>query len=333
MLDTPANECSIPPYSGNHPPQSSQTKHAIQSTTAAVQQNASAAGQVHAKSKQILGCVLIFCAAAFFYFSTATIRWANQHVALDPAFFVFVRLLAGFAVVNIMLMAKRQAVHARRYDLLAGRAIANTISVYCFYMAVSKTTLAEANILNMTSPVFVALFSWMILKNQRDAWMTAGAAAAVVGIWLILARGPLALNWTHLWGLASGISAAWAIIFLNMSRRYHSTQTVLFYLFGLGAIFTYAVFPAAIFWPNPSEAYYLILCSGLAIAGQYCITFGHRYVTSVEGATLSSSRILMAATLGPFIAGDPALLWQGWIGAAIIMGVNILLALRKAKHS
>lgn len=284
------------------------------------------------KAVQLIGCLLVFCAAALFYFSTATIRWAAQHVFLDPAFFVFVRFVTGFILVNLILLVKRQSLRAKRYDLLAGRALANAIAVYCFYTAVSETTLAEANILNMTYPVFVALFSLVFLKSQRDTVMTIGALVAFVGIWLVLARGPLSLGWNHLWGLSSGICAAWAIIFLNLSRRYHDTQTVLFYLFGLGAILTYAAFPSAIFWPSRDEAYYLALCSGFAIAGQYCITFGYRYVTAVEGGIISSSRILLAAVLGPFIAADPALLLKGWFGAAIIMGVNILLAVRKARN-
>jgi drug/metabolite transporter (DMT)-like permease len=293
---------------------------------------APAEGRTIATAVQVVGCLLVFCAAALFYFSTATIRWAAQHVSLDPAFFVFVRFVTGFVLVNLILLVKRQSLRAKRYDLLAGRAVANTIAVYCFYMAVSRTTLAEANILNMTYPVFVAVFSWIFLKHQRDAVMAVGTLAAFGGIWLILAPGPLSLGWNHLWGLTSGVCAAWAIIFLNLSRRYHDTQTVLFYLFGLGAILTYAAFPSAIFWPSRTEAYYLALCSAFAIAGQYCITFGYRYVTAVEGGIISSSRILLAAILGPYIAADPALLLKGWIGAAIIMGVNILLAVRKARN-
>jgi drug/metabolite transporter (DMT)-like permease len=291
-----------------------------------------AEGRTMSKTVQLIGCLLVFCAAALFYLSTATIRWAAHHVSLDPAFFVFVRFVAGFVLVNLILLVKRQSLHAKRYDLLAGRAVANAVAVYCFYTAVSKTTLAEANILNMTYPVFVAVFSLVFLKQQRDTVMAIGALIAFVGIWLVLARGPLSLGWNHLWGLASGVCAAWAIIFLNLSRRYHDTQTVLFYLFGLGAILTFTAFPSAIFWPTRSEAYYLALCSGFAIAGQYCITFGYRYVTAVEGGIISSSRILLAAILGPFIAADPVLLLKGWFGAAIIMGVNILLAVRKARN-
>jgi hypothetical protein len=105
----------------------------------------------------------------------------------------------------------------------------------------------------------------------------------------------------------------------------------LFYLFGIGSIITYGAFSNAIHWPDRDEAYYLALSSGFAIMGQYCITFGYRYVTAVEGGIISSSRILLAATLGPFIATDPFLDLRGWLGAGLIFMVNAALAWRKSR--
>jgi hypothetical protein len=55
-----------------------------------------------------------------------------------------------------------------------------------------------------------------------------------------------------------------------------------------------------------------------------------KYVTAVEGAILSSARILMAAVLGPWIAMDPPLEVAGWIGAMLIFLANVVLAFRKA---
>ncbi len=289
------------------------------------------ATQPFTKAQQILGCLLVFVAALCFYLSTAAIRWSAQHVAIAPAFFVFIRFLLGFLLVCLMMIIRRQRLRPKRYSLLVGRAAANGIAVYCFYTAVTKTSVAEANILNMTYPVFVALLSWIFLKQQRDRAMSICALVAFVGIWLVLGRGTMALDLNHLWGLCSGFSGSLAVIFLNLSRRHHDTQTVLFYLFGLGAIFTYTAFHTYIHWPTAREAYYLILCSGLAIIGQYCITFGYRYVTAVEGGIIASSRILLAAALGPFIAGDPWLTSWGWLGAAIIFSVNAFLAWRKAR--
>jgi drug/metabolite transporter (DMT)-like permease len=283
--------------------------------------------------KQLTGCLLVFAAAAFYYLSTVVIRRADHHVSIAPAFFVFVRFFMGFAIVCGSMLVKRRKLKPKRYDLLIGRAVANGAAVYCFYTAVARTTLAQANILNMTYPIFVALLSWIFLKKQRDMTTTIGAVAAFVGIYLILGQqGPMKFGGMHLWGLASGVSASFAMIFLNLSRQYHDTETILFFLFGIGSILTYAGFSHTIHLPSSIEIYFLVLSSGFAIIGQYCITFGYRYVTAVEGGIISSSRILLAATLGPYIAADPGLGIRGWLGAGLIFLVNVALAWRKSVH-
>jgi drug/metabolite transporter (DMT)-like permease len=283
--------------------------------------------------KQTAGCILVFAAAAFYYLSTVVIRRAHSQLSIAPAFFVFVRFFLGFVIVCASMLLRRRRLNPRRYDLLIGRAVANSAAVYCFYTAVAKTTLAEANILNMTYPIFVALLSWVFLKKQRDWATTLGALAAFAGIYLILGRESLQFGWLHLWGLASGISASFAMIFLNLSRQHHDTETILFYLFGIGSILTYAAFSEAIYWPSAVELNFLALSSGFSILGQYCITFGYRYVTAVEGGIISSSRILLAAIMGPFIAADPMLDTRGWGGAALIFLVNAALAWRKSAAS
>lgn len=287
-----------------------------------------------ARLKQLTGCILVFAAAAFYYFSTVVIRRADQQVSLAPAFFVFVRFSMGFAIVCASMLLKGRKLKPKRYDLLIGRAVANSVAVYCFYTAVTQTTLAQANILNMTYPIFVALLSWIFLKKQRDVTTTIGAVAAFAGIYLILAqKGPMQFGWLHLWGLASGISASFAMIFLNLSRQHHDTETILFFLFGIGSILTYTGFSHSIHRPSSIELYFLVLSSCFAIVGQYCITFGYRYVTAVEGGIISSSRILLAATLGPFIAADPYMDLRGWLGAGLIFMVNAALAWRKSVRS
>jgi drug/metabolite transporter (DMT)-like permease len=152
---------------------------------------------------------------------------------------------------------------------------------------------------------------------------------AFTGIVLILHPGHMAINVKHLWGLGSGISAALAIICLNRSRRVHDSETVLFYMFGLGSLMIYAGFHNRMVIRHAIDIVYLVLCGAFGIAGQYLITAGFRYVTAVEGSILSSTRILMAAFAGPLIAIDPALTARGWSGAVLIFSANAYLALRK----
>ena len=178
---------------------------------------------------RLVGGWAVFVSAFCFYLSTVVIRWAQAEVSIAPSYFVFARFLLGFVVVCAIMAYRRQLPRPRSYHLLLGRTVFNCVAVYCFYMAVEFTSVAEANILNMTYPVFVALISWALLREQHDPVALVMVAVAFAGIWLILAPGKLDLKTANLWGLASGLSASVSVTYLNVSRQYHDTNTVLFF--------------------------------------------------------------------------------------------------------
>lgn len=279
-------------------------------------------------SGQTIGWLAVFGSAFFFYLATLIIRWAGTYVDISSAYFVFSRFLLGFIVVSATMIIQRQRLHPKKYHYLIGRTVANTVAVFCFYKAVEVGSVAEANILNMTYPLFVALFSWFFLRNQRDVLSLLIVGVAFAGIWMVLSPGEIKLRWENIWGLGSGITAAAAIIYLNISRRYHDSQTILFFMFGLGMILMLIFFHESIFLPDSTELFFLLSCSAAGVLGQYLLTYGFLYVTAVNGSIISSSRILLAALLGPLLVADPHLTLVGWLGALLIFAANAALALR-----
>lgn len=281
-------------------------------------------------SIRILGCLCVFGSAFCFYLATIVIRLSQARVTIDPAFFVFARFLLGFVVVAVSMVLMRTRLKPVRYHLLFGRTIANCIAVFCFFKAVSVTTVAEANILNMTYPLFIAVFSWFFFREQRDVPAMVLVVVAFIGVWLVLSPAEMGMNKNNFWGLASGITASAAIIYLNISRRFHDTQTILFFMFGPGTAVIFLIFHKQFFIPDRTEMLYLFLCAVAGIGGQYLLTLGFRYVTAVEGGIISSTRILLAALMGSFLVGEAPLEISGWIGALLIFGANIYLTVRKA---
>ena len=287
-------------------------------------------GSAPVQEGSILGWLAVFGSAFFFYLTTVIIRWAALRVEMSSAYFVFGRFLLGFIVVVVSMLLRRQRLKPQRYHYLIGRTVANTVAVFCFYKAVEVGTVAEANILNMTYPLFVAIFSWFFLREQRDFFSLVVVAVAFVGVWMLLSPGDIKIRWANLWGLSSGITAAIAMVYLNISRRYHDSQTILFFVFGLGTILMLLFFHDTIFWPNSTELFFLLSCSVVGVLGQYLLTYGFLYVTAVNGSIISSSRILMAALFGPLLVADPQLTLSGWCGALLIFSANAVLALRRS---
>lgn len=282
------------------------------------------------KLERLFGWGAIFCSAFFFYFATVVIRLAEPEVNIHISYYAFFRFLLGFVVVACIMLVKRQPVKVKNVHYLLGRMAGNTIAVYTFYKSASLGSVAEANILNMTYPIFVTIASWFMFKDQRDFKVVWLVVLACVGVWMVLtpAEG-IHIGANSIWGLISGIAAGIAILYLNLCRKDHDSNTILFFLFGLGSLCMGVLFHEHLFWPNSKELFYLIICGASGIIGQYCITFGFRYVTAVEGSVISSSRILMAALLGPIIIGETMISAVGWCGAICIFVANVALALRK----
>jgi len=281
------------------------------------------------KSKEILGITTVFLSAIFFYLATVSIRWAALEVHVSINFFVFSRFFLGFLFACMLFLVKARLPKPKRYDLLLGRAITNVIAVFCFFQAIQTTTVAEANILNMTYPLFIAVFSWFLFREQRDLGIYVTVVIACCGIWMLLFSSTVKWNPGHLWGLASGITAAWAIIFLNMARQYNDTDTILLIVFAIGVVILYGLFYEQIYLPDKKEALYLLLSGGFGVTGQYFLTVGLRYISALEGSIVSSSRILMAAVLGPYLVADPPLGVLGGIGAILIFLANVYIAWKK----
>ncbi len=277
----------------------------------------------------IFGQLTILASAFCFYFATVIIRWSHETTQIDPAYYAFCRFLLGFLIVCIVLLARRQRPRPQKYHLLIGRALANGAAVLCFYSAVQYGSVAEANMLNMTYPVFVALFSWVFLRSQRDWIGMLMAPVAIAGIWLIISPGKMQIGLGSAYGLASGLLASAAMLYLNVSRRYHDVNTVLFFMFGIGSLLMLILFHNRFFWPTAHEFYYLLACSLVGIAGQFLVTVGFRYVSAVEGSIISSARILLAAMLGPLMVGEHPLRLIGWLGALLLFTANAVLALRR----
>jgi drug/metabolite transporter (DMT)-like permease len=284
-------------------------------------------------TRELTGIMMIFGSAICFYLATFVIRMAKTETIITPEEFLFGRLLMGFVIVVTLMGVKKKKPLPKNWHFLFGRVVANLFAVLCFYTAVEKTGASTANVLNMTYPIFIAIISWFMIRKQRDPMAILISVVSFAGVWMILSGNGFTIDIQNLWGLMSGLWASVAIIYLNLLRQDHDSDTILFFVFGAGALFTYTLFHGKITMPDANQFHYLLLCSALGVAGQYLLTIGNKYVTALESGIISSTRILMAAVLGIFLPYDLPLSPLGWVGAFLIFGANVYLTIRKVRKT
>ncbi|MDD2942739.1 MAG: DMT family transporter [bacterium] len=281
------------------------------------------------KSQHIYGVVAVLLSAFMFYFSTVFVKFAQSTGEISPGFFLFARFILGLVMISVFMFVQRKRPTPRNYFALTCRALANVIAFHFFLKAVQETTVAHANILNMTYPIFMPFLSFFFLPKQRDYYSYLLSFVAFIGIVLVLDPSAGIIDSSHLWGLGSGFMASFAMLFLTIARRDNDTETVLFVMFLVGAISSVILFYDQFFMPTVVQGQFIFWASLTGILGQFAVTYGYRFVTAVEGGVLGSSRILIAAMLGPFITGESALGLLGWCGALVIFTVNVLISRRK----
>jgi drug/metabolite transporter (DMT)-like permease len=279
---------------------------------------------------------------AFIEVTLAVVSWGGSFIAtkvalreVSPVTVVWLRFAMGFAILGIGMAFRRQFAIPNRKDL-AYFALLGFIGI-TFHQWLQSTGLQTAQATTTawivaTTPVFMAILGWLVLKEQLGWLQTAGISLAATGVLLVVTKGDLA-------SLASGrigtqgdllilISATNWAVFSALSRnglhRFPATR-MMFYVMGFGWIFTSALLAAG---PGLSEISRLTLSGwlGMSFLGIFCS--GLAYIFWYDAL-----QALPVAQAGAFVYLEPfvtvvlaaAILDEPLLVASLIGGGTILL--------
>lgn len=192
-------------------------------------------------------------------------------------------------------------------------------ALVAFFYSVEHSSVTNANMLNMTYPVFIFLVAPLFRLERMHKISLFFLAAAIGGIYLVVFPDFSHINKGDLIGLLSGIFAAFAIISLSMAREYDSTVLIVFYLMAIGTLCNAVMMAPVFVMPRGGDLPFL-LASGIAgLAGQVLLTMGYKNVSAKAGSMVSSSRIIFAALMGFFFFSE-VLSGRVILGGLLIIG-------------
>jgi drug/metabolite transporter (DMT)-like permease len=193
-----------------------------------------------------------------------------------------------------------------------------------------------------TTPVFMALLGWLILKEKLGWLRSGGIALAGLGVLLVVSKGDLSAIGAGRFGTQGDflilISAPNWALFSALSRyglKRHPAARMMFYVMGMGWLFTTGLFLGG---PGVADIGRLTLNGwlGVVFLGVFCsglaYVFWYDALQTIPTAQLGSFLYLeplVAVIVAAILLGE-ALIWASLVGGAIIL-FGVWLVNRPAK--
>lgn len=253
---------------------------------------------------------------------------------ISPITVVWLRFAMGVAILGIAVAMRRQFALPRREEI-GYFAILGFIGI-TFHQWLQSTGLLTSQAsttawIVATTPIFMALLAWLVLKERLGWARSLGIGLAAIGVLLVVSKGE--------WGsLAAGqfgvrgdflilISAPNWAVFSVLSRRglaQHPAARMMFYVMATGWLFTSLLLFSG---PGFSEIGQLTLPGWLGVGFLGVACSGLAYIFWYDGLqAIPASRVgaflylepLVAVVVAAIILSEP-LLWASLLGGGIIL--------------
>lgn len=228
--------------------------------------------------------------------------------AVSPATIVWLRFGMGIVVLGIVVSIRHEFVFPRVADFgyfallgFIGVALHQWLQANGLRTAQATTTAWIV----ATTPVFVTLLSWFLLRERPSGLQFCGMALAALGVLLIATKGDLA-SLLHQGAQTTGdilvlVSAPNWAIYTVLSRRglqRHRATVMMFYVMLIGWLFV-SVWAIG-FGPRLQEVQNLDLRGWAAVAGLGVLGSGLAYITYYDAL-----QVLPASQLAVFLNIEP----------------------------
>ncbi len=209
-----------------------------------------------------------------------------------------------------------------RFHLL--RSLAGLASMGCYFYSLAHLPLAEAALLAMTAPLFIAPIARLWLDEPMTRRTLAALALGFAGVALILRPGAGALSVPALVGLTGGALAAVAKVTIRRMAGRVPGPEIVFWFSLIGTLG--GAGPAVLHWTTPdARGWGLLIGLGLCGAvGQVLMTRAYALAPAAQIGPFTYSAILYASLFGWLLWGH-TLDALGLAGAALIISAGLLV--------
>lgn len=277
------------------------------------------------------GIIMMLLSGFFFAWTNVAIKHLGDgYDTMQISFFRCVFAILP-AVGMVAATTGFKALKTRRWRHHVFRALTGTISMVSFFYSLKYMPLARAVAINYSAPLFVVLFSFLILKEpvKRLGWV-----ALFIGFAGVITMVRPGTGHTNLIGMLCGVAGAvffgFSMVGVRALGRTEAATTTVFYFTILSSLF---ITPFAIeSWKTPDTSGFLILSASGIFAGiaQYFMTKAFQYAPATVISPFGYFAIFWAIVFGFLFWGEVPRA-STFLGAGMVITAGLYTFLRETK--
>jgi len=245
------------------------------------------------------GIIYILLSSLFFALMASFVK-SVSHIPLAEK--IFFRNLVGIFSMFWLIKKNNISLKPNHFKLIALRSLFGLSGVACYFYAITNLKLADAVILNKTSPFFVVVLSVLFLHEKVNRKQLIALGIALMGV-LFVVKPQMDLSiLPALVGLMAAFFAGTAYTIIRNLRLYDDSRIIVFYFCAFSVIL---MIPFMMFGqfvvPQGNDIFNLLMIGVMATTAQFLMTNGYRHAPASELAVYSYANILFSILIGIFI--------------------------------
>ncbi len=257
---------------------------------------------------------------------------------------VFYRNAVGLVFLLPGLLIKPPVQEGGKPLRLAFRGLMGTIALYTLLYCVLHIPLGTAMSYNLTSALFIAIFSYFLFKEFHGNRVALAVVLGFAGM-LLIYKPVMHLPWYyHLAGLISGVTSAIAYLTVNRLTKYYDPRIIVLSFLLSGFLvplitmiihYTTGIHPDGLFivdfkLPTGIEWCWVLLMGLAALFGQYFVTKAYGADKAGIVSVFGYANIIYSVFIG-LMLGDAFPDWVSWLGITCIIVSGVIISLVKRR--
>ena len=247
---------------------------------------------------------------------------------------IFVRGVISMLVLAIIAW-RGEGLHllkTRNWRAHAARSVAGSLSMFCWFTALTMIPFAQMTAISFTIPLFLTILAMVFLRERIHMYRWTALAIGLTGVLIII--GPeLMLGQGNVAGVAvslfAAVLAAFALLALRRMSGAEHALTITFYFFATSS--TLALTTLAFdSWPRPNSSQWILLglIGFFGVLGQLFMSYTYRHAEASLVAPLDYVNMLLAVAIGFYVFGEVPHL-STWLGAPLVIASGGIILWRE----